>query len=64
MQGSPNAERLMKVVSMYFKIEKEDYNRAYTICMNMKVVYANEHEERKVLFKKLKEAGFGDFKKA
>ena len=64
MQGTPNAERLMKTVRKYFNITNENYNTAYCICMDMKVVYANEYEENKVLIKKLKEVGFGDFKRA
>lgn len=57
MQGSPNAERLMKTVKKYFQINNDNYNRVYCICMDMKVVYVNEKEENKVLFKKLLDSG-------
>ena len=58
MQGSPNAERLMKTVKKYFHIDMDNHNQAYIICMDMKVVYANELEESKVLFKELDKNGF------
>lgn len=58
MQGTPNAERLMNIARLYVIIDNSNHNRAYNICMNMKIVYANEVEELKVLIPKLKEAGF------
>lgn len=58
MEGAPNAERLMKNVKAAFEINNENYNRAYSICMNMKVVYANERIEFDVLCNLLFEAGF------
>lgn len=57
MQGTPNAERLMRTARLVFDIDKKSHNKAYSICMDMKLVYANAIEEQKVLFKKLKQAG-------
>ena len=57
MQGTPNAERLIKLAKKYFAFSDDKYNRAYSICMGMKIVYANESEEVKVLHKEFKKAG-------
>ena len=58
MQGTPNAERLMKNVKVAFEINDENYNRAYSICMGMKIVYATERIEFDYLCDLLFKAGF------
>ena len=50
MEGTSNAERLIQSAEKVFIISQENYNRAYSICLGMKIVYANEKEELKVLF--------------
>lgn len=58
MQGTPNAERLMRLMKMLFVIDNENHNKAYNLCMGMKIVYATEAEELKVLVPQFNEAGF------
>lgn len=57
MQGTPNAERLMSRAQEFFKINKENYNKAYGILMKMPRVFANEIEELKFMDQEFSKVG-------
>lgn len=58
MQGTQSAERIMKNVKPYVKINDQNYNRAYTICSKIPTVFASEEKETRHAIKELASKGF------